>query len=173
MIHVYTGPGKGKTTAALGLALRAAGHCYKSLIIQFMKSHECGYGEHNSLRFLYPYIELHAFGRACFVSKEAPTEEDKAYAMKAFEYFKRALDEREYRIFILDEACVALDYGLIDEEELYKVLDSIDKDEVEVILTGRYAKEGLIQRADVVTEFKEIKHYYNESGIMGRKGIDW
>jgi len=173
MIHVYTGDGKGKTTAALGLALRAAGHSMKTLIIQFMKSEDCGYGEHNSLKFLYPYIEIFAFGRACFVSKEAPTEEDKMYAKQAFEFFKKSLEDNEYRIYILDEACVALDYDLIDRDELYHVLDRINKEEIEVVLTGRYAPKELIERADVVTEFKEVKHYFAEDGIMGRKGIDW
>ena len=73
MIHLYTGDGKGKTTAALGLALRAAGHCLKTLIIQFLKSENCGYGEHNSIRLLYPYVEIFSFGRECFVEKNNPT----------------------------------------------------------------------------------------------------
>lgn len=173
MIQVYTGDGKGKTTAALGLALRAAGHSMKSLIIQFMKSHECGYGEHNSLRFLYPYIELHAFGRSSFVSKEMPNEIDIKMANDAFNFFKLSLKEKEFRFFILDEACVALDYNIIPKTELINIIKELDKDEYEVILTGRYAPAELINIADLVTEFKEVKHYYSKEGIMGRKGIDF
>jgi cob(I)alamin adenosyltransferase len=173
MIQVYTGNGKGKTTAALGLALRAAGHSMKTLIIQFMKSEDCGYGEHSSLKYLYPYIELYAFGRSCFVSKDAPSKEDVKYAKKAFEFFKKSLEDKEHRIYILDEICVALDYELIDKEELLKILDQVDKDEIEIVLTGRYAPKELIEKADIVTEFKEIKHCFQEQGIMGRKGIDW
>lgn len=173
MIQVYTGDGKGKTTAALGLALRAAGHSIKTLIIQFMKSEDCGYGEHNSLKYLYPYIELYAFGRTCFVSKDAPSKEDKQFAKRAFDFFKKSLEEKEHRIYILDEICVALDYELIDKEDFLKILDSVDKEEVEIVLTGRYAPKELIEKADIVTEFKEIKHCFTEQGIMGRKGIDW
>jgi cob(I)alamin adenosyltransferase len=172
MIHVYTGDGKGKTTAALGLALRAAGHSMKSLIIQFMKSHECGYGEHSSLRFLYPYIELHSFGRSCFVSKEMTSDIDKKMAMDAFDFFKRSIKDKEFRIFILDEACVALDYNLIPLKELISLVSDLDKEEYEVVLTGRYAPEELLKIADLVTECKEVKHYYAD-GIMGRKGIDF
>lgn len=172
MIQVYTGDGKGKTTAALGLALRAAGHSIKTLIIQFMKSEDCGYGEHSSLKYLYPYIELYAFGRTCFVSKDAPAKEDKKFAKKAFDFFKKSLEEKEHRIYILDEICVALDYELVDKKELLQILNGVDKEEVEIILTGRYAPKELIEIADIVTEFKEIKHCFSE-GIMGRKGIDW
>lgn len=173
MIQVYTGDGKGKTTAALGLALRAAGHSVRTLFIQFMKSHDCGYGEHESIKLLYPYIELHAFGRECFVSKENPNQLDRDYALDAFDFFKKSLKTGNYRIFILDEICVALDYGLIPIIELVKLLRNIDKDEVEVVLTGRYAPKELLEVADLVTEFREVKHYYAKEGIMGRKGIDW
>ncbi|GAB4438540.1 MAG: cob(I)yrinic acid a,c-diamide adenosyltransferase [bacterium] len=173
MIQVYTGDGKGKTTAALGLALRAAGHSVKTLIIQFMKSYDCGYGEHEAIKFLYPYVELQAFGRECFVSKENPNQLDRNYAVEAYEFFKKSLKTGNYRIFILDEICVALDYGLLPVMELIKVLRNIDKDEVEVVLTGRYAPKELLEIADLVTEFKEVKHYYAKEGIMGRKGIDW
>jgi len=173
VIQVYTGDGKGKTTAALGLALRAAGHSMKSVIIQFMKSHSCGYGEHESIRMLYPYVEIYAFGRDCFVSKENPNQVDREYALEAFEFFKKSLRSGSYRIFILDEVCVALDYGLIPLVELVRLLRDIDKDETEVVLTGRYAPQELLEIADLVTEFKELKHYYSKEGIMGRKGIDF
>lgn len=172
MIQVYTGDGKGKTTAALGLALRAAGHSIKTLIIQFMKSEGCGYGEHKALKLLYPYVEFYAFGRECFVSKENPSEVDREYAKRAFEFFKKNLTHGDYRIFILDEICVALDYGLVSLNDLIDLLKDIDRNEIEVVLTGRYAPKELIEMADLVTEFKEVKHYYSD-GIMGRKGIDW
>ncbi len=173
MIQIYTGDGKGKTTAALGLALRAAGHSVRSLIIQFMKSYDCGYGEHEAVRLLYPYVELHAFGRSCFVSKDNPNEVDRQYAVDAYEFFKKNLHSGNYRIFILDEICVALDYGLIPLTDLLKLLRGINKEDIEIVLTGRYAPKELLEIADLVTEFKEIKHYYSTDGIMGRKGIDF
>ncbi len=173
MIHLYTGDGKGKTTCALGLALRAAGHCFKTLIIQFMKSENCGYGEQNSIKFLYPYIEMFSFGRECFVEKENPSDIDKQFAKDGYEFFKRSVDEKRYRIYVLDEICVALDYQVIDLNEFIRLISSLDKNDFEIVLTGRYAPKELYEVADLVTEFKEVKHYYSSEGIMGRKGIDW
>lgn len=173
MIQIYTGNGKGKTTAALGLALRAAGHSIKTLFIQFMKSENCGYGENEAVKMLYPYIELHAFGRECFVNKHNPNQIDREYALEAYEFFKKSLKSSNYRIFVLDEICVALDYGLIPLAELLSILRNLDKDAVEVVLTGRYAPKELYEVADLITEFKEVKHYYEQDGIAGRKGIDF
>ncbi|MEO0258887.1 MAG: cob(I)yrinic acid a,c-diamide adenosyltransferase [candidate division WOR-3 bacterium] len=173
MIQLYTGDGKGKTTAALGLALRAAGHCLKTIIIQFLKSENCGYGEHNSIRLLYPYVEIFSFGRECFVERNNPTNTDKEFAIEGYNFFKESLIENKYRIYILDEICVALDYGLIPLDDFVSLVDKLDKNDIEIVLTGRYAPKKLYEIADLVTEFKEIKHYFNESGIMGRKGIDW
>lgn len=173
MIHLYTGNGKGKTTAALGLALRAAGHCLKTLVIQYLKSEDCGYGEHNSIRLLYPYVEIFSFGRECFVEKHNPSDIDKEFALKGYNFFKESLLENRYRVYILDEICVALDYGLIPLDDLVSTISNINKDDTEIILTGRYAPQKIYEIADLVTEFKEIKHYFNQYGIMGRKGIDW
>lgn len=173
MIHLYTGEGKGKTTCALGLALRAAGHCLKTIIIQFMKSETCGYGEQNSARLLYPYVELFSFGRECFVEKANPHEIDRQLALEGYRFFKEALEEKRYRIYVLDEICVALDYGLIPLDELVSLISDLDKEDYEIVLTGRYAPKELYEIADIVTEFKEVKHYYSKDGIMGRKGIDW
>ena len=166
-IHVYTGNGKGKTTAAFGLAMRAAGRGKKVIIIQFMKPDK-GYGEQVSARKL--GIEVYPFGTNRFVSKKNPKKGDIERANKALEFAKEKLKEM-YDMMVLDEINVALDFNLIKLEDVLSLMDSIPE-KTELILTGRYAKNEIIERAHLVTEMKEIKHYY-QIGIMAREGIEY
>jgi len=168
LIHVYTGTGKGKTTAAIGLGIRAAGAGYKVLMIQFMKGRR--YSELESLEHV-PNFTVVQFGRDEFVSKEKPAQVDIDLACKGLMYAQEILQKNTYDLVILDEINVALDYHLIALPDVIRLLDE-KPDHVELVLTGRYSPPELIQRADVVSEILEIKHPY-QKGITSRKGIDW
>jgi len=168
-IQVYTGNGKGKTTAALGLALRAAGYKHKVYIGQFLKGQE--YGELLSAKKLSPYITIEQFGRKGFIHvTKDPDEEDIKRAKRGLKKCLEAMLSRKYRIIILDEINVAVDLNLIAEEEIHEFLDKRPED-VEIILTGRYAPPSFLKRADLVTEMKEKKHYYKK-GVKAREGIE-
>ena len=168
LIQVYTGNGKGKTTASLGLALRACGHGYKVAMIQFMKKNE-SYGEVQASKFL-PGFSLYQFGRNVFV-KRKPDQIDIELAKEGLAFAKEMMEKKEYDILILDEINVAMDYGLLNEEEVIELLDA-KPENIELILTGRYAKDSVIKKADLVTEMKEIKHPY-QKGIKAREGIEF
>lgn len=168
-IQVYTGNGKGKTTAALGQAVRAAGVGLKTYIVQFMK--EYPYNELKGLSHLKEWITIEQFCGDDFVyRKELPdkTEIDKAH--RGLSKAKTKMLSGEYDIIILDEVCVSIYFGLFSDEEILTFLKQ-KPDNVEVILTGRYCPDKLIERSDLVTEMKEIKHYYQD-GIKARKGIE-
>lgn len=168
-IQVYTGDGKGKTTAALGLALRAAGYKHKVYIGQFLKGQK--YGELLSVKKLSPYITIEQFGRKGFIHvTKDPDEEDIKRAKRGLKKCLEAMLSRKYRIIILDEINVAVDLNLITEEEVHEFLDKKPED-VEIILTGRYAPPSFLKRADLVTEMKEKKHYYKK-GVKAREGIE-
>lgn len=169
LIQVYTGNGKGKTTASLGLALRAVGHGHKVLVIQFMKGN-INYGELESSKRLSPYLTIKQMGRETFVSKSNPDPIDIRLAQDGFALAKKAIAGKEYDIVILDEINVAVDYGLIPLSELLQLIDSKPAT-VELILTGRNAKPEILEKADLATEMVELKHYY-QNGVQAREGIE-
>lgn len=170
-IHVYTGDGQGKTTAALGLALRAIGHGYKVIIIQFMKKRPKT-GEILIQKRLSPDLEIYQFGREIFVKKEQPEQEDIEFAKKGLDFAYKALENQQPDILILDEINVAIDFNLLKVDDLLKFLDKVPRRGTEIVLTGRGAKKEIIKRADLVTEMKKIKHYY-DTGLLAREGIEY
>lgn len=169
MIHIYTGNGKGKTTAALGLAMRAAGHGLRVLIIQFMKG-KIDYGELETVKKL-ENISIEQHGRPDFVNPEKPDPEDLRLAEKGLARAREAILSKEYDVVVLDEINVAVNFGLLKAEQVVGLLEKKPK-ELELILTGRYMPEEFAQHADLITECRELKHYFNE-GISARKGFDY
>lgn len=169
LIQVYTGKGKGKTTAALGLALRAAGHGLKVYIVQFMKGWP-RYGELVSVESL-PNVTIKQFGRPEFVDRDNPDPEDSRLAQEALEHARQAMLSGRYDILILDEINVALDFGLIELSDVLSLLEEKPED-VELVLTGRNAPLEIVKRADLVTEMLDIKHPYY-GGVKGRRGIEF
>jgi cob(I)alamin adenosyltransferase len=168
-VQIYTGNGKGKSTAAIGQAVRAAGFGLKTYIAQFMK--EYPYNELNSLKHLSEWITIEQFGGDEFVyKKELPGEEELAKAKKGLQKAREKMLSGEYDLIILDEAIVAIYFKLIQTGELIEFI-KIKPQNVELILTGRYSPEKLIELADLVTEMREIKHYY-QKGITSRRGIE-
>jgi cob(I)alamin adenosyltransferase len=164
-VQIYTGDGKGKTTAALGLAMRAVGAGLSVCIVQFIKSRE--YSEILTLHKL--GIPVHQFGRGCFIMGEA-SPEDKAAAAEGLVAVRSLMAAGELDVLILDEINVALSLGLL---ALADVLDLVRSKPVglELVLTGRGAPPELIAAADLVTEMVKVKHYY-DAGVSGRKGIE-
>lgn len=169
MVQVYTGNGKGKTTAALGLCMRAAGWGYRSFIGQFLKGQE--YGELRSIAKFADLIVVEQFGKEGFIHIEkGPDEEDIKLAKNGLRRCYSEMKSGKFRIIVLDEINVALYFKLISEEEIHSFLDE-KPENVEIVLTGRYAPQSIIDRADLVTEMKEAKHYF-QRGIGARKGIE-
>jgi cob(I)alamin adenosyltransferase len=167
-IQVYCGNGKGKTTAALGLALRAAGAGKKVFFAQFIKGKK--YSEFKALQKLISNITLKQYGRGCFIVN-LPTDEDIAAVRNGLFDVISILKTGKYDIVILDEANIAVYYDLFSVDDLIEAILN-KKNNTEIIITGRYAHEKLIEIADIVTEMKEIKHYYNK-GVIARKGIEY
>ncbi|MDO9152617.1 MAG: cob(I)yrinic acid a,c-diamide adenosyltransferase [Paludibacter sp.] len=166
-IQVYTGNGKGKTTAALGLAVRALGAGKKVFIGQFAKSKH--YSELETIDKLLKSITIKQFGMGCFIF-EKPKEEDVLAAQKGLKEIADIIESDEYDVIILDEANIAVYYNLFSVEELIQVI-SQKSEKTEIIITGRYATQEIMDFADLVTEMKEIKHYYQQ-GVQARIGIE-
>jgi len=169
LIQVYTGDGKGKTTSALGLGLRALGRGFKVFMIQFLKGEETG--EQYALRRLAPDFTFRQFGLAGFVRRGDFDPQDLAKVREAFALARQIIASGEYGLVILDEINVALHFEMLTVTEVQEVLRSRPP-HVEVILTGRYAPPGIIARAALVTEMKKIKHCYNK-GVPAREGIEF
>ena len=169
LVQVYTGEGKGKTTAALGLALRAAGHGLCVVIVQFMKGWP-GYGELKAVEDL-PAVTIHPFGRSSWVHPDQPQAEDLARASEALAFAREIVVGRKADLVILDEINVALDYRLLELKDVLSLLDD-RPNEVELVLTGRGAHPEVIRRADLVTEMRVIRHPYDK-GVGARRGIEF
>ncbi|MEM3576910.1 MAG: cob(I)yrinic acid a,c-diamide adenosyltransferase [Candidatus Bathyarchaeia archaeon] len=168
LVQVYTGNGKGKTTAAFGLALRAIGRGLKVYVIQFIKG-GFDYGELYIADKL-PNLTLKAFGMGKFIM-EKPSAEDIKSAEEALSLAEAVVKSGEYDIVILDEINVALKLKLISLERVLKLIKGKPK-HVELVLTGRYSPNEIIEAADLVTEMREVKHPYNK-GYQARKGIEF
>jgi cob(I)alamin adenosyltransferase len=167
-LQVYTGNGKGKTTAALGLALRAAGAGLRVFIAQFVKGMH--YSELDALERFEPLVTVQQYGRSCFIRRD-PGQADIDAAREGLREVRALLaGESPPDVLILDEASIAVHYGLFGVDELLELIDARPEG-VEVVVTGRRAPPELIARADLVTEMREIRHYY-ATGVEAREGIE-
>ncbi|MBN2415755.1 cob(I)yrinic acid a,c-diamide adenosyltransferase [bacterium] len=168
LIQVYTGNGKGKTTASLGLALRALGHGWRVKVIQFMKG-DPAYGEIIAAKGL-PGLRIIQSGRPDFVNRKNPDPEDIRLARQGLEEALRAFAEEDLDLLILDELNVALDFGLVSLTDVLSLLERKPA-RLELVLTGRNAHEKVVERADLVSDIQEIKHPYRR-GVPARDGIE-
>ncbi len=169
-ILIFTGDGKGKTTAALGMALRASGHGMRTLILQFMKADDT-VGELAGLRYL-PRVEVIQMGRGFVPSPTSPAfPEHRQAAFHALEKAAEALRSKKYDLMILDEICTAMDKGLITEDQIMNLLEESGELSC-LVLTGRGASQRLIAEADTVTEMRNLKHGLSQ-GIGAQKGVEY
>ncbi|HBH11682.1 MAG: Cob(I)alamin adenosyltransferase [Clostridiales bacterium 38_11] len=166
-VHLYTGNGKGKTTAAFGLAIRAAMAGKKIYIGQFVKDMQ--YNETKIQNFV-ENIVVEQFGKGCFIF-ESPQQKDIEAALKGLVKCRKILVSGEFDVVILDEITIGLHYNLFAVEDVVKMIDNRDR-KIEVVMTGRYAPEELYEISDLVTEMREVKHYYETDGVLSREGID-
>jgi cob(I)alamin adenosyltransferase len=166
-IQVYTGNGKGKTTSAIGLSVRAVGAGKKVFFAQFVKGQV--YSEVKAILQYLPNITIKQYGLDCFIYQK-PKQEDIEAAREGFEEVSEIILSGKYDVVVLDEASIAIYYQLFSVEELIELLKR-KPEQTEIIITGRYAPTELIEFADLVTEMKEIKHYYTQ-GIQARIGIE-
>jgi len=169
LVEIFTGSGKGKTSAALGMVLRALGQGFRVYIIFFMKGNY-PYGERNMLPQL-TNVSFQSFGHEQFVDPQNVKAEEREQAGEALQAARSAIASSKFDLVVLDEVNVAVAWKLIEVEDLLKLIDEKPQN-VELILTGRYADQRLIERADLVTEMVEIKHPY-QKGIKARKGIEY
>ena len=169
LVQVYTGNGKGKTSAAFGLALRAVGRGLKVYVIQFIKG-GFDYGELYVIDKL-PNLTLKSFGRGKFITTKPPEKEDVTLAEQALKLAKEVVESREYDVVVLDEINVALHLKLISLEEVLEIAKNKPR-HVELVLTGRNAPNEIVEIADLVTEMIEVKHPFNK-GFKARKGIEY
>jgi len=166
-VHVYTGNGKGKTTAAFGLAVRALCAGKKVYIGQFVK--DMKYSE-TRLTEYFENLCIEQLGRGCFVFED-PKEEDISAAVEGLKKIEKILSQGDFDVVILDEATIAIYFKLFSTLDLINTVKKRQKN-IEVVITGRYAEKAVVEYADLVTEMKEVKHYYSEKGVLSRKGID-
>ncbi len=171
-VIIYTGGGKGKTTAALGLALRAIGYSHKVCMIQFIKG-SWHYGELDSAKRLEPELEFIAVGKGFvgIIDDKSPREDHEKVAEEAIKICKEKISSKKFDVVILDEINYAIDLGLIKTEQVIELI-KMKPDSLDLVLTGNHAKQEIIDLADLVTEMKEIKHPF-KSGIKAKKGIDF
>jgi len=169
LVQVYTGDGKGKTSAAFGLALRAVGRGLKVYFIQFIKG-GFDYGELYIVEKI-PNLKLATFGRGRFVTEIPPSKEDSKLVREAFELAKKVVNSGKYDVVVLDEVNVVLNLKMLSIDEVIDLIKSKPK-HVELILTGRYVPAQIIDAADLVTEMREVKHPYTQ-GVPPRKGIEY
>ncbi len=167
-IHVYTGYGKGKTTAALGLALRAAGAGLRVFIAQFIKQRRCS--EHKMIERLGDSVTIKRFGKGFIINRKATISDIKAAQAGLIE-LKDIIRSKKYDIVVLDEANIATHFGILSVNDLLDIMATKPKG-LELVITGRYADKRVIQNADLVTEMKEIKHY-RKKGVKARTGIEY
>lgn len=167
-IQIYTGNGKGKTTAALGQAIRAVGAGLNVFIAQFIKGKP--YSEIEIVKERIPEIVIKQFGLDCFIVNE-PTQKDIDAANKGLKEVEHIINSGDYEVVVLDEITIALYYNLFDTERVVEILQSKPTN-CEIIITGRYAPASLLKVADLVTEMKEVKHYFQQ-GVEARKGIEY
>ncbi len=170
LVSIFTGDGKGKTTAAIGAVVRAAGHGFRSFVIYFMKGKDYIHGENTILSQL-PNVSLASFGQKGWVDRKNLKPENREQARLAMVTAREAINSGDYDIIVLDEINIVINYGLIELDEVIKLIKDKPK-QVELILTGRYADPKLVQMADLVTEMQMIKHPYTK-GIKARRGIDY
>lgn len=166
LVHVYTGEGKGKTTAALGLILRASGAGLRVYLGQFIKKGETS--EIRTLAARFPNVTVEQYGRGGFIRGE-PTPEDIAAARAGLTALTAALDSGNYDVIVADEACCAVHAGVISCDDLLRLINT-KPDSLELVLTGRDAPPALIERADLVTEMRCVKHYFGD--VAARRGIE-
>ncbi len=169
LIQVYTGEGKGKTTCALGLGLRAIGQGLRVYVIQFLKGRETG--ESRTAARLAPQLTMRHFGRPGLGKLRSPAPEDLQLIREAWELACRVIAAGEHDLVILDEINLALAFGLVPLAEALKILRRRPP-HVEVVLTGRQAPPELLELADLVTEMRPVKHYF-QGGVRARMGIEW
>ena len=172
LLIVYTGNGKGKTTASLGMCVRAVGYDWKVCIIQFIKG-SWKYGELEGIKRLAPNVELNVIGEGFvgIIDDDKSFEEHRAAAKKGVALALEKIKSKAYQLVVLDELNVACDLGLVSEDELEELV-AARGEELYLVITGRNASDWLVERADLVTEMKEVKHPY-QKGILAQKGIDW
>jgi cob(I)alamin adenosyltransferase len=169
LVQVYTGDGKGKTTAAFGLAMRAIGKGLKVFVVQFLKGRK--YGELETAGRLSDRLEVVQSGLDTFVKKGQPGEEDLKLAHQGLELARRAIMGGEYDIVILDEVNVAIELGVLKVEEVLPLIDERPGG-VELVLTGRYAPDEFCDRADIITEMRNVRHCFDK-GVPMREGIEF
>jgi cob(I)alamin adenosyltransferase len=169
LVHLYTGDGKGKTTASLGLAVRAAGHGARVLIVQFMKGSDI-YGELNFMKSI-PSVSVVTTGRDVCIGRGDETDADTKEAHRGLEIAKAALKDGSCDMLIADEIVVAASFGLLSQDEVMSLIDAKPYG-TELVLTGRGAWPELIERCDLVTQMKKLKHPY-DLGITSRKGVEF